>query len=247
MCTLCIRYGITVKISSLQNETIKSLVKLKQKKGRDVSGSFLVEGEHLLQELKNSQLKFRTFGLDDSYDVEITEAIASKLSQTHSGSSMFAEVEIPQWQLNQGTRFVLCDGVQDPGNMGTIIRTAYSFGFDAVILSEDCVDIYNDKVVRSSQGAVFHMPSIRTSLPKVIDTLESMGVELYATHLSSSAQTLSSITMPKAIGFVLGSEGSGVSDLILERINQHCIIEMTQFESLNVAVAAAIICYQFRK
>lgn len=240
------RFGSIVKITSLQNRFIKDLVKLKTKKGRDQSGSFLVEGEHLLQELAISNLNYQTLGLDESYDIEITPEIAEKLSQTKSGSTVFAEVKIPQTQIPKGTRFLLCDGVQDPGNLGTMIRTAHSFGFDAVIISDDSVDLYNDKVVRSTQGALFQIPCVRMPLNRAIDILENDDVVLYATALSDNSLPLGSITGDK-LAFVMGSEGAGVSLEVLNRIEHHVIIETSQFESLNVAIAAAIICYQFKQ
>lgn len=235
-----------MKITSVQNNHIKELVKLKHKKGRDVSGSFLVEGDHLLQELNLSSLKYQTLGLSDSFDIEITDVIADKLSQTKSGSKEFAHVNMPVWELPQGKRFLLCDGIQDPGNMGTIIRTAYSFGFDALIISEDCVDIYNDKVIRSSQGAVFHMPTLRMSLIQAIDDLKAMGVDVYATNLKETSYKLSDVEGDK-LAFILGSEGSGVSSHVLDYVDKHVIIEMSRFESLNVAMAAAIITYAFKQ
>lgn len=235
-----------MKITSVQNESIKDLVKLKTKKYRDLNGSFLVEGDHLLQELSMSKLNYMTLGLDDSYDIEITDIIAEKLSQTKSGSTSFAEVKIPEYELPQGSRFLLCDGVSDPGNLGTMIRTAYSFGFDAVIVSDDSVDLYNDKVVRATQGAIFHLPCIRMDLRLALKKLALQEVAVFATALSDKSQPLSSITDEKC-AFVMGSEGAGVSQEILDLVPNHVIIETSQFESLNVAIASAIICYQFRK
>ena len=238
--------GSIVKITSLQNALIKDLVKLKTKKYRDVSGTFLVEGSHLLQELKNSKLKFQTLGLDESFDIEITPEIANRLSETKSGSTVFAEVKIPAVTIPLGSRYLLCDGVQDPGNLGTMIRTAYSFGFDAVIISDDSVDLYNDKVVRSTQGALFHIPCIKMNLEIAIETLLDMDVALFATALSDTSLPLSSVHGDR-LGFIMGSEGAGVSEEILSLVEDHIIIETSRFESLNVAIATAIICYQFKQ
>ncbi len=235
-----------MKITSVNNDTIKGLIKLKQKKYRDQSGTFLLEGDHLIQELQNSNLKYETLGLDSSFDIEITEAIADRLSQTKSGSSVFAKVEIPQQTIPEGTRFLLCDGVSDPGNLGTIIRTAHSFGFDAVIMSNDSVDLYNDKVIRSTQGALFHIPCIRMDILEAIDFLQDQGVVLFATALSDTSKPLSSV-QGESLGFIMGSEGAGVSQKVLDKVSEHIIIETSNFESLNVAIAAAIIGYQFRK
>lgn len=236
-----------MKITSVNNETIKSLLKLSKKKYRDANGKLLVEGEHLLQEVKASGLNHTTYGIGSEFDVEITDAIAHKLSTTQSGSTLFTVVDKPQhgWPQN-GKRFILCDGVQDPGNLGTIIRTAHSFGFDAVIVSNDSVDEFNDKVVRSTQGSIFHMPVIRMSLEDAIARLKGESVSVYATYLGDNTVPLSAVT-DNPIAFVVGSEGQGVSDAVLEKCDGTTKIETGNFESLNVAIATAIICYTFRQ
>ena len=232
-------------ISSLSNETIKDLVRLHKKKGRDETGAFLIEGEHLLQEARLANLSIETFGLVGC-DVEITQHIADKLSQTKSGSTIFARVMKPNIELVQGDRYLLCDGIQDPGNLGTIIRTAHSFGFDAVIVSEDCVDEYNDKVIRSTQGSLFHIPVIRKNLVDTINTLKSWGVHVYASALRDDSIPLSNVN-DSHLAVVLGSEGSGVSGEVIAHCDTLVKIETSQFESLNVAVASGIIAYYLRK
>lgn len=236
-----------MKITSVNNDTIKGLIKLKQKKYRDQSGTFLLEGDHLIQELQNSNLKYETLGLDSSFDIEITEAIADRLSQTKSGSSVFAKVEIPQQTIPEGTRFLLCDGVSDPGNLGTIIRTAHSFGFDAVIMSNDSVDLYNDKVIRSTQGSIFHIPVLRMDLTNAITKLKAWNVDVYASALSDDSIGLSNVDASNPVAIVLGSEGAGVSKSIMNQCDGTVKIETSQFESLNVAVASAIMAYHLRK
>lgn len=233
-------------ISSAQNETIKRLRKLNMKKYRDESQSFLVEGEHLVEEAKASGLACTTYGVGEGYDVQISEMVAEKLSQTQSGSHCFAEVAKKHDALTKGHRFLLCDGIQDPGNMGTMIRTAHSFGFDAVILNVNCVDEYNDKVIRSTQGSIFYIPVIRMDLKEAIHQLQNQGVVVYATALSDDAVGLQSISDPQC-AVIMGSEGSGVSKDLMSISDQRMIIETSQFESLNVAVASAIICYTLRQ
>lgn len=232
-------------ITSLTNETIKSLVRLHKKKGRDASRSFLIEGDHLIEEAQAAGLEFQTYGTYDS-DILIADHIAEKLSQTKSGSKRFAEVKKMDAVLKDGRRFLMCDGIQDPGNLGTIVRTAHSFGFDALILSTDCVDEYNDKVVRSTQGSIFHIPIIRMNLLEAIKELQSFGVAVYSTALHKQSIGLSSLNQGK-LGLVLGSEGSGVSEEVMNASHGFVKIETSQFESLNVAVAAGIICYHLRE
>lgn len=235
-----------MRITSLQNETIKGLLKLKQKKHRDQQQHILIEGEHLLEEARKKGLILETFGVGPGYDVEITEIIAHKLSETQSGSLCFARIQKPSYTLPQGSRYLLCDGIQDPGNLGTIIRTAHSFDFDAVLLSVSCADEYNDKVIRSTQGAVFHIPVLRGDLLDFISVLKQEGMMLYATHLHREAVPLAQIGKEK-VGIVLGSEGQGVSEAVLEACDANVMIETANFESLNVAVAAGILCYTVSK
>ena len=235
-----------MKIKSLQNSRVKHLARLHQKKYRDKHNEVLIEGEHLLEELRKTDFDFLTIGLTEDYDWEITREIAQKISQTESGSVSFALLKKPTMKEHSFSRLLLLDGVQDPGNVGTIIRTAYSFGFDAVYASQDSADAWNDKAIRASQGAVFHIPYKRTDLKDVIALLQENKVPVYATHMD--AKTIEMDQLPSTpIAVVMGSEGQGVSDEVLKCVNGYFKIPMTYFESLNVAVAAGIICYYLRK
>ena len=233
-------------ITSVQNETIKKLIKLSQKKYRDEFNMFLIEGEHLIEEAHKANLKMTRIGLEGS-DLLISENVAKKISTTKSGSSQFAVLDkiISPWV--KGTRYLILDGIQDPGNMGTMIRSAHSFGFDAVIVSNDSVDIYNDKVIRASQGSLFHMPVYQMDLIEAIDRLENEWVKVYATALHVDAIALNHLNLSEAVAVVMGNEGQGVSGSIMERVKSRLKIETSQFESLNVAVAASIIAYHLRK
>lgn len=233
-------------ITSLQNDFIKHCVKLNKKKYRDEYNEVLIEGEHLIQEAETAGIVKKTVGLSENNDIQITEHIAHKLSNTVSGSSQFAVISKPHYELKKSERYLICDGIQDPGNLGTIIRTAHSFGFDAVIVSETCVDEFNHKVIRSTQGSIFHIPVIRMSLAMAITQIKSWEVPVFASYLGENTHNLQDIqTHPIAV--VMGSEGSGVSDSIVDLCDGTVKIETSQFESLNVAIATAIICYTLRK
>ena len=237
-----------MKITSLQNDFVKHLVKLQQKKHRDASNQILLEGEHLHQEILNAGISHQTIGTDPSNDIEITSQIAKKISTTQSGSKLFTLIDKPKHHHDfNGNRYLIVDGVQDPGNLGTMIRTAYSFGFDAVLLSQDSVDEFNDKCIRSTQGAVFHIPCIRGDLIEFINKLRNSNVKVYATHLSDDTIGLEMIDRNEKLAVVMGHEGQGVSETVIKYSDQSVKIETSRFESLNVAVATAIVCYQFRK
>lgn len=234
-----------MEITSLQNSRVKDWVKLKDKKHRDKSDVLLIEGDHLIEEAKSTGLILETIGLNNS-DITITEHISQKLSTTKSGSSNFALIKKPVYKNTKGKRILVLDGLQDPGNVGTCIRTAYSFGFDAVYLSLDAADEFNDKTIRASQGAVFHIPCIRQDLKETYDYLNKENVEIYATHVDDKSTLLNTIELKQDIAVVMGSEGQGVSQLTLEKASKTLHIETSQFESLNVAVACGIICYELK-
>lgn len=222
-------------------------MKLSQKKYRDKSDILLIEGNHLIEEAYKRGLVQSRLSTEEDADIVISEAISEKLSLTKSGSNHFAIINKPVYTLVEGSRYLVLDKVQDPGNVGTMIRTAYSFGFDCVILSLDSADEWSDKTIRSSQGAVFHIPVVRMDLQEGYLTLKQQGVRLIATHVDAENEPLQSISKESKLAFVMGSEGEGVGDTTLSWADQTIHIETSQFDSLNVGVAAGVICYEFRK
>lgn len=235
-----------MEIKSTQNKLIKDLRKLSQKKYRDQSDIILVEGEHLVEEAKAANLLKETLGLVNA-DITISDEVAKSLSETKSGSNIFGIVNKPKYELSKASRYLILDNVQDPGNVGTLIRSAYSFGFDFCILSNDSADEFNDKVIRASQGAIFHFPVIRMDLKDLYTTLKDYGVKIYATHVSDDSNTLDRLNLANDIAVVMGSEGSGVSEYSLNTSDAYLHIPTSRFESLNVAVAGGIICYYLKK
>ena len=242
---------MNVEIVSLQNNKVKEWYKLQQKKYRDETGLFIIEDEHLIEEANKHGLIQHLLirkGVENIFAMEpifVTDEIMHKLSSTTSLNKYLAICKKPKISSDKKRCFVL-DQVQDPGNVGTIIRTAYSFGFDTVILSKNCADEYSSKVIRSSQGAIFHIAVIREDLTKEIQQLKENGCTIYGTSLHN-AKPLQEYPPKENIAIVLGNEGKGVSDEILDICDHHIFIEMSQFESLNVAVAGGIVAYHFRK
>lgn len=235
-----------MKITSLQNNFVKHLIKLQRKKYRDEHQEFLVEGAHLLQELKKTDLEYKTIGLSDAYDVEITTHIADKISSSKSGYTEFALVKQTKFDSKHGARNLVLDDVQDPGNVGTMIRTAHSFGFDAVFLSKGSADHLNEKVIRASQGAIFHIPIVRGDLLEYLPLMKEDGLDIFVTNLSEEAKPLSDVHSEQ-FALVMGSEGQGVSNKVLNLATEEIIIETSHFDSLNVGVAAGILAYHFKK
>lgn len=243
-----------MEINSPTNERIKNWAKLQQKKYRDQSGQFLIEGEHLIGEALQAGVvehllmeagRINPFA-SQCEAIVCSEIVMRKLSTNVSGAWLIAVCSQKSVPAQSGLRTVVLDGVQDPGNVGTIIRTAVAFGFDQVLLSPDCADVYNEKCVRSTQGALFHIAIQRTELLEALGALKEAGVMVIGTALHK-AQPLAQLPVVEKVAIVLGNEGQGVRPETLEICDQRALIEMFSFESLNVAVAAGICLYRYRR
>lgn len=243
-----------MEIASLTNTKVKAWAKLKEKKHRDQVHRFLIEGEHLIKEAAEAGclrtlLVCKGCSFPDSPQVqvyEVSKEIMHKLSSVHSEANFIGICDMPQFTEPDGDHLIVLDGVQDPGNLGTIIRSSLSFGYDGIILSLDCVDAFNEKVIRSTQGALFHLPIWRKDLNDYLPQLKQRGFYLYATALHQ-ATALGEATRYERHAIVFGNEGSGVRDQTLAHCDCAVRIEMDGFESLNVAVAAGICMYQLRQ
>lgn len=240
-------------ITSTSNELVKSWKKLDTKKGRKEAKEFLIEGEHLIEEaLRYGRVKTILLkeGLEHPFGQRketmlVSQKVLDHLSATTSKAQMMAVCTIEELKPAKRERVVILDGVQDPGNLGTIVRTAVSFGYDQIILSKDCVDLYNEKVVRSTQGALFAISAVTKDIIEEIRILKKEGMMVYGTSLHEAVYLKNRKKAVKT-ALVLGNEGSGVSETVLHECDQNLIIEMDQFESLNVAVAAGIAMYTLR-
>ena len=178
-------------IASVQNERVRRWALLHKKKYRDLTGLFLIEGEHLIEEaLKADCVEYILFDETCPFSFEntikVTPPIMHKLSANVSDVHLIAVCRQLNQKFSYGKRIVILDGVQDPGNLGTIIRTAVSFGYDGIICSNTCADLYNEKTVRSTQGALFHTPVVREDLKEAIQTLKKEGFTVYASALDAS-------------------------------------------------------------
>ncbi len=245
-------YNINMeKIVSKDNARIKRWTSLQEKKERDRTKCFLVEGEHLIQEALSAgtvdtiitDLEESPF--DFTEQVLVSEPVMKKLASSVSGTHMVAVCRKLEQAPKQFHRLLLLDGIQDPGNLGTLVRTAVSFSFDAVYCSPESADLYNEKTVRSTQGALFHIPVIRINLSDLVLQLKAEGVETVCTALDGS-RPMTVIPPSEKMAFILGNEGSGVSKHLQEISDVRMRIEMDGFESLNVAVAGGIVMYQYR-
>lgn len=251
------------QISSVNNKTIKDLAKLNKKKYREDTGMYIIEGFHLIEEALQAGRKFQyLLGSDEAlnkveeYGVDlssksvilINKAITRHLSSTKNSQEIFMVLKIDQpkeFPFNYG-KWVLLDNLADPGNVGTIIRTADAAGFDGVVLSPESVDLYNPKTQLAMQGSQFHIELIKQDLTSVITTLKSYDIPVYASMLDKSAKELPDFEKVPQLGLVIGNEAHGVSDFIAKLSDEKLYIPIKgQAESLNAAVAAGIMIYHF--
>lgn len=244
------------KITSAQNEYIKMLARLSSKKNRDEAGLFLAEGEHLAEMAVASSYCVENLLMTEEYysnnkdkfscDITIVpRSIIEKVSDTKTPQEVVAVVKMEREEtdLTDG-KYIYCDNLQDPGNVGTIIRTADAFSFDGVILSEGCADVYSPKVIRSTQGSVFNIKIIRNKNTEFLKGVRN-NFMITSTALYGQSVELKKMTVKKNHIFVAGNEGSGVSKEILDISDEIAYIPMSgKAESLNVSVAASILMYE---
>lgn len=244
-----------MNITSLNNDRVKYYAKLlNSKKEREKEKFFVVEGDHLVEEAIKENVVKELLISDMNYDhylnvdkIYVTQEIMKKICDTVTPQGIIALCSQKKMSdLTTLNRLLLLDDIQDPGNLGTIIRTADAFNFDGIVMSENTVDLYNPKVIRSTQGAIFRVKIIKTDLLQYVNKLISKGVLVYGTSLNGV--NLSEILPRENMAFIMGNEGNGVSKELLDLVNDNVFIEMNgNSESLNVAIASSIIMYNFRK
>lgn len=237
-------------ITSLDNKKIKELSKLKQKKYRDLTNTYLVEGEHLIQEADKANVLEEVI-IIDGYDINtskdktyVTKEVMSKLTDLDTPCSMIGVCKKNNNTEIIGNKILLLDDIQDPGNLGTIIRSSVAFNVDTIILSKNTVDLYNSKVIRSTQGMMFHINIISKDLSSAIEELHNRGIKVYATDVVDGID-VRTLTDKSKYALVMGNEGNGVSKEIKELCDKNLYIKMNdKAESLNVGVATSILLYE---
>jgi TrmH family RNA methyltransferase len=230
-------------IESKQNKQFKSWMKLKLKKYRDQQDMFLVYGKHLIDKAKEKKSLIDVITSNpDKEGILISEALMKDLQQTPSWIDEIGLCKKHNIAL-QSNRILCLDEVQDPDNVGALIRSASAFGFNHIIFSEHSADLYNEKTIRASKGAFFDCFVERKPLLYAIKELKQQGYQVIAADAHASGDLLDK---PDKVALILGNEGHGLSDKIKEEVNQFVTIETQNVESLNVSVAGAIIMYVWR-
>ncbi len=235
------------EITSTKNPLIKELLELKKSSIKKQKQMFLVDGEDFIFLAHEKKLlkMILTLSYQEKYDdieqIIVTKPILDKLSSNVNSSSMIGVCSFFIQKEIIGNKLIYLDGVQDPGNVGTIIRTALAFNYDGVILSNDTASIYNDKVISSTKGALFKIPLY---LDVNINELKDKYC-LVATSLHNALNYKEFKNRDKFI-LILGNEGQGVKKEIIEIASYNVKIPMDNIDSLNVAIAGGILMNEYR-
>ncbi|MGA9173974.1 MAG: RNA methyltransferase [Thermoactinomyces sp.] len=254
-------------ITSSANEQVKQWKKLKTKKGRSQQGALFIEGEHLIEEALNAKIPFLAVLLEQG-KVEVMEPILRRfpeqvpvyelvptlfhrLVETETPQGIAAVIRLPEWSpaslfspQKQEATYLLLDAIQDPGNLGTIIRTAKAAGVDGILLGKGTVDPFNAKVVRAAMGSIFRIPLVQVDLADALSMLNEQGVTVVGTTPHAGVYHFD-YSYPKRVAILLGNEGRGVNPDLLARVDVEVKIPMPgQTESLNVSAVGAILLYE---
>ena len=232
-----------MEITSLQNKKVKYWVSLQNKKVRDQEKVFIVEGDHLLKEAQKQNLVQEVISLDDAKaDYLVTKEIMQKISRQKSISSCIGICRMKKEEEITGNVLIL-DCLQDPANLGSLIRSAVAFNFSTLILSLDTVDQYNEKAIRASEGMIFNVNILRRDLKEAISLLKEKGYTIVGTDVKSG-QEIGDVPKEK-IALVIGNEGQGMHPEIKALCDEMTHIPLNEnCESLNAGVAGAILMYE---
>ena len=239
-------------IESTSNNKIKDIRKLNEKKYRDEEKKYIIEGEHLVLEA------YKAGNLDEvilcERDIDlgvpktyVTEAVMKTISTLPSKVDIIGVCSLKENDIDLSKNILVLDGVQDPGNLGTILRSAVAFNLTNIILSEDTVDLYNIKTLRSAQGMNFHLNIKRTNLEEYIQFLKENGYKIWGTDVTNGID-IKNASKDEKYAIIMGNEGKGMSANIKELCDKFVYVNMNEnCESLNVGVCASIIMYELNK
>ena len=236
--------------TSINNNIIKEIKKLQKKKYRDEYNKFIVEGEHLVSEaIKADAIDFVILEENYTFDtdkkvIKVTDKILKYLSNLDTPQKIMAVCNKPS-NNELGSRLIVLDNIQDPGNLGTIIRSSVAFNFDTIVVSNDSVDIYNSKVIRATQGMVFKVNIIAVDLDSFLNSIKG-DYKIIGTDVNHGYD-VSDFKKEEKFAIIVGNEGQGMSFSTKELCSDFVYIPMSSnCESLNVGVAASIIMYELR-
>ena len=256
-------------ITSSKNEKIKNITALlSTKKERDKQGLFVIEGLRIFQDtLKTAPRYIKDIFVSESFLKEhpeteilsgtdekevklypVKDSIFDSISGTVTPQGILCTVKKPGHSLEEiltdAKKLLVLENIQDPGNLGTMLRTAEAAGVSGIVLSCDCADIYNPKVIRSTMGSVFRVPFVYVpSFTEALRSIKEQGITVYAAYLHGG-ESVSGVQFDEKCAIMIGNEGNGLSDTAVAEADKRVFIPMAgQIESLNAAIAAAILLF----
>ena len=247
------------KISSTTNSLIIECAKLSNAKHRKKTGLFAVEGEKALEDIISAKIEIEHIFVSEDFSdicklpqnklIVASEPVMKKLATSDSTPKVITVAHQRAENLSDFKNFskiLLSDGISDPGNMGTIIRSASAFGYEGILLTENCVDIYNPKIIRSAAGNFFKIQFANVDFEQLkqnFSDFQFIMTDLHGKKVSAPEE----IQLKQKHILVLGSEANGISDNILKIPHENVKIQTKNVESLNVAISASILMYEFSK
>ncbi|WP_460296022.1 TrmH family RNA methyltransferase [Clostridium perfringens] len=249
-----------LEIESKNNNLFKEIKKLKEKKHRIKSNKYLIEGLRFVEEAIKSKVSIDSIIFTESFKeknpdlflkineniklIQMNEALLKQLCSTENPQGIVGVINMQNKELKSGELVVLVDKVQDPGNMGTIIRTAHAAGAAGIVMTKGTVDIYNDKTLRSTVGSIFYIPIVEDDSLDFVKSLKKEGYKLVVSSLQGKNNFFEENLQGKVM-IAVGNEGNGVSEEVYDIADIKVKIPMPgEAESLNVAVATSIMIYE---
>lgn len=249
-----------LEIESKNNNSFKDIKKLKEKKHRVKNNKYIIEGLRFVDEALKSGVSIDSIIFTENFKekndeffskisanvklIQMNESLLKQLCSTENPQGVLAVVNMQNKELKDGELVILVDKVQDPGNMGTIIRTAHAAGASGIVVIKGTVDIYNDKTLRSTMGSIFYIPVVEDDSLEYIKSLKEDGYRLVVSSLQGKNNFFEEDLQGKVI-IAVGNEGNGISDEVYEISDVKVKIPMPgNAESLNVAVATSIMIYE---
>lgn len=242
-------------ITSLENDRVKKYVRLQRKKNRDLENLYIVEGEHLVIEADKAGVIEEIILLDgENYDYNypvfyVTDEILNKISTMDTAPKIMAVCRKNSNSTIIGNKILVLDGVQDPGNLGTIIRSSLAFNVDTIVLLENSVDLYNPKVLRATQGMYNYINIVNKDFNEVYKYMKDNNITIYGTSVVNGIDASSlNKEEKKKYCLIMGNEGQGIREEIFNMCDKNLYIKMNEkVESLNVGVACSILLYELER
>ncbi|WP_413852995.1 TrmH family RNA methyltransferase [Candidatus Ruminimicrobium bovinum] len=248
-------------ITSMSNNIIREVLSLHNKKFRDEKDLFIVEGKKQTEEIEHdwqicyfvATKEFENKIQNNGKIYYVSDSVFKKISTTVTPQGIMAIVKKKNFDIDKITNkqnglFVILDCLQDPGNLGTIIRSSAAFGVDGIFISKNSIDVFSDKVVRSTTGAIFKVPIItECNILEIVKILKNKNITVYSLDLKAK-KYISQIKFNMSAAIIIGNEAKGIEKSIIEKSDEKIKIKMTKnIESLNASVACSIALYEISK